>query len=79
MKAPSPRMLDLARIIVDATKRDGRPPSRRQLADLLDVSLGRVQDLIREARKRGLVTDRPGEGRTITVVDPKPLRRRATV
>ncbi|MFM7136265.1 MAG: helix-turn-helix domain-containing protein [Planctomycetota bacterium] len=78
MKPPTPRMLDLARIVLDRTTRDGRPPSRRQLADLLNVSLGRVQDLIRDGRKRGLVKDRPGEGRTIEVVDRSLLRRRAT-
>jgi DNA-binding transcriptional MocR family regulator len=79
MKPPTPRMLDLARIVVEKTNRDGQPPSRRQLADLLDVSLARVQDLIREARKRGLVKDRPGEGRTLEVVDRSLLRRRAKV
>jgi DNA-binding transcriptional MocR family regulator len=77
MKPPSPRMIDLARVVDERTKRDGRPPSRRQLADLLDVSLGRVQDLIREGRKRGLVTFEPGEARSLRIVDRSPLRRRS--
>lgn len=76
-QAPSPRMLDLARVVVETTNREGRPPSRRELADLLAVSLGRVQDLIREGRKRGLIAFQPGEARSLRVVDRSPLRRQA--
>jgi DNA-binding transcriptional MocR family regulator len=75
MPPPSPRMIEMAQCIVRATDRDGRPPSRRQLADELGVTLGRLQDLIRESRKRGLVTYRPGEARTLKV-DRALLRRR---
>lgn len=78
MTPPSPRMIEMAQCIIAATKRDGRPPSRRQLADELGVTLGRLQDLIREARKRGLIAFQPGEARTLEVVDRSLLRRRAT-
>lgn len=71
-RPPTERMIELALAVKSLTRRNGRPPSTRELAKELGLSRGRVRDLARAARDRGVVTFTDGVPRSIAVPRPRP-------
>lgn len=67
---PTRRMAELALAVKSLTRRNGRPPSWRELAEALGLSYGRVRDLARAARDRGVVTFADGVARSIAIPFP---------
>ena len=61
------RMAELALAVKSLTRRNGQPPSIRELAEELGLSQGRVRDLAWAARDRGVVTFTDGVPRSIAV------------
>jgi hypothetical protein len=66
-RPPTRRMAELALAVKSLTRRNGQPPSTRELAEELGLSHGRVRDLARAARDRGVVTFIDGVPRSIAV------------
>jgi len=68
VKEPTPRMHDVADVIAATRKATGRGPSYREIADKLQLSIGRVVDLCYDAQQRGLIDFTRGEPRSFRVV-----------
>lgn len=66
-RPPTRRMAELALAVKALTRRNGQPPSIRELAEALGLSQGRVRDLAWAARDRGVVTFIDGVPRSIAV------------
>lgn len=69
---PSPKMYEMAAVIVQRTKQAGFPPTLTEIATDMGVSLSYTHALVTKAKERGLVTVEPRQARTLRVVGKLP-------
>lgn len=69
MSEATPRQLDVLRAIDDLTLALGWPPSRKELADRLGLSVSRVQQRVEELVELGLVRMEPRCSRAIQLTE----------
>lgn len=77
MESLTPRQTDLVNAVRRHWADRGLPPSLRELADELELSLGRTCTLVQECEAKGAVQRDPGVYRSIRVVVPRCERRKA--
>lgn len=63
----TPRMVEVALTIETLTAAAGRPPSWKELARAMRVTIGAVKDVAASSQSRGLLTRQYGQPRTLMV------------
>lgn len=71
------RRLKILRHIRHQTKREGYPPTTRELAKHLGVSLGTATNDCHQLWKRGMLDWEPGKGRTLALTEEGKREARA--
>ena len=65
----SPRQQACLRAIVRLTKRDGYPPTVRELAAELKVTRNAISEMLKRLRRDGLIAHAAGKARTIRIIE----------